>query len=68
MFVNYEWQNKESARYRAHHKDWVIDQMVRVLTGCNDNYDSDEYIQLINDACSGKDGLNTYYWEVGVPP
>lgn len=45
----------------AHHKDWVIDQMVRELAG-------DGYAQLIKDACAGEDGPDTYAWEEGIAP
>lgn len=69
----------------AHHKDWVIDQMVRALTGCpvvtetakdyrGEEYtyecqgESEEYEQLVADACDGEEGPDTYGWEVGIPP
>jgi hypothetical protein len=45
----------------AHHKDWVIDQMVRALTG-------DNYVQFVADACSGDDGPDTYTWDEGIAP
>lgn len=45
----------------AHHKTWVIDQMVRILAG-------DGYEQLVKDACDGEDGPKTYGWDVGIPP
>ncbi len=45
----------------AHHKDWVIDQMVRILAG-------DDYEKVVREACNGKDGPDTYSWEVGIPP
>lgn len=45
----------------AHHKDWVIDQMVRVLTGKN-------YAAFVQQACDGEDGPETYTWEIGIPP
>ena len=44
-----------------HHKAWVIDQMVRVLTG--ENYD-----KVVRDACDGEDGPDTYEWEIGIAP
>ena len=44
-----------------HHKDWVIDQIVRALTG-------DRYEQVIAEAKAGEDGPNTYDWEEGIPP
>ena len=45
----------------AHHKAWVIDQMVRILTG-------DEYETIVKIAKSGEDGPDTYSWDVGIPP
>jgi len=45
----------------AHHKDWVIDQMVRALTG-------DGYDEFVRDACAGEDGPCTYGWEMGISP
>lgn len=64
----------------SHHKAWVIDQMVRALTGCPKetrtlggfSYDvqgeSDEYKKLVADACAGEDGPETYDWDVGIAP
>jgi hypothetical protein len=45
----------------AHHKMWVIDQMVRILSG--ENYDG-----IIEKFCNGKDGENTYEWDCGIAP
>ena len=45
----------------AHHKAWVIDQMVRALVG-------DRYEQIVAHACEGEDGPNTYSWDEGVAP
>ena len=45
----------------AHHKMWVIDQMVRILAG-------DSYTELVAEACKGEDGPNTYEWDTGTPP
>lgn len=45
----------------AHHKDWVIDQMVRILAG-------ERYEQIVLEACDGEDGPDTYSWEIGVAP
>lgn len=45
----------------AHHKDWVIDQIVRILTG-------EEYNQWVTDICDGEDGPNTYEWDTGIAP
>ena len=45
----------------THHKEWVIDQMVRCMTG--EFYD-------VWVACQkrGKDGANTYPWPTGIAP
>jgi hypothetical protein len=45
----------------AHHKTWVIDQMVRVLVG-------DRYDEVIADYQNGDDGPETYTWDEGVAP
>jgi hypothetical protein len=45
----------------SHHKDWVIDQITRVLTG--DNYEA-----FVSSCCDGEDGPETYSWEVGTAP
>lgn len=45
----------------AHHKAWVIDQMVRALTG-------DAYEAWVTAYCAGDDGPETYEWDVGIAP
>lgn len=45
----------------AHHKDWVIDQMVRALTG-------DKYEQFVREIKAGDDGPETYEWNEGIAP
>ena len=45
----------------AHHKDWVIDQIVRILA-------KDNYSEVIRKACYGQDGPDTYYLETGIAP
>ena len=68
----------------GHHKMWVIDQIVRALTGCpmitktsqyngttyeyTDQGESDEYNKLVADAKAGEDGPNTYEWDTGIAP
>jgi len=44
-----------------HHKDWVIDQMVRCLT-------EEGYNEWVAFACKGEDGPNTYTWNTGTAP
>lgn len=45
----------------AHHKTWVIDQMVRALAG-------DRYEAIVAEACGGEDGPETYSWDTGCAP
>lgn len=45
----------------GHHKMWVIDQMLRVLA-------RGDYEILVAEACDGKDGPDTYEWDVGIAP
>jgi hypothetical protein len=45
----------------SHHKQWVIDQMVRALTG--DQYD--KWVEKFN---LGDEGPDTYLWEEGIAP
>ena len=44
-----------------HHKAWVIDQMVRAITG-------DGYQQWVDLYRSGEDGPRTYEWNIGIAP
>lgn len=44
-----------------HHKNWVIDQMIRILAG-------ERYEDFVKDTCSGEDGPDTYRWDVGIAP
>jgi hypothetical protein len=43
------------------HKDWVIDQIVRVLAG-------ERYDEVIRKAKAGEDGPETYNWNEGIAP
>lgn len=61
----------------AHHKAWVIDQMVRALTECpfQDvggrwacNGESADYRAWVVEHCHGADGPNTYDWDTGTAP
>lgn len=45
----------------AHHKQWVIDQMVRALAG-------EGYARWVRDHCAGEDGPDTYDWDEGIAP
>lgn len=45
----------------SRHKQWVIDQMVKALTG--DKYE--EWVRKFN---SGDEGPDTYLWEEGMSP
>lgn len=45
----------------AHHKAWVIDQMVRSLCG-------ERYEEFVTAAKDGEDGPETYGWDCGIAP
>ncbi len=45
----------------AHHKAWVIDQMIRHLTGR-------EYHRTVKMHNAGVDGPETYTWDTGTAP
>ena len=44
-----------------HHKRWVVDQMVRKLTGAR-------YDDWVKDYQDGEDGPETYEWDTGIAP
>jgi dCMP deaminase len=44
-----------------HHKQWVIDQVVRALTG-------DGYAEWVREMKDGEDGPDTYEWDEGIAP
>lgn len=44
----------------AHHKQWVLDQVVRVL--------ADDYEAWVRKQKDGEDGPDTYGWEEGIAP
>lgn len=46
----------------AHHKMWVIDQVLRALK-------PDEYDKIVHDACCNSEyGPDTYDWDKGIAP
>ncbi len=45
----------------AHHKQWVLDQVLRVLSG-------EKYDELVAYANDGEDGPATYEWDEGIAP
>lgn len=45
----------------GHHKQWVLDQVVQILTG--DFYE--DWLKLYE---VGKDGPKTYEWDKGIAP
>lgn len=45
----------------SHHKMWVIDQMVRALTGV-------DYAAWVAEHNDGEDGPDTYEWDEGIEP
>ena len=44
----------------AHHKQWLLDQLVRILA-----YDYDEWVIQFN---YGDEGAHTYEWDEGIAP
>lgn len=44
-----------------HHKQWVLDQVVRALTG-------GEYRKWVREFERGEDGPKTYEWDKGIAP
>ena len=44
-----------------HHKQWVIDQMLRILCAGN-------YRRVIREAKQGDDGPDAYSWDEGIAP
>lgn len=45
----------------GHHKQWVIDQIARILTGT-------EYEKWVTEMKAGEDGPDTYDWDEGIAP
>lgn len=45
----------------GHHKQWVLDQVVRALTG-------GKYADWVSAQCSGENSPCTYNWDVGIAP
>lgn len=61
----------------AHHKDWVIDQMVRALLGGQSKSNqhgsfsmerTPAYERFIMEFNAGANGPNTYSWNEGIAP
>ena len=56
----------------AHHKDWVLDQVVRILCGGEQVGGritaTDDYRRVVAEAKAGVDGPETYPWEEGIAP
>ena len=44
----------------GHHKQWVLDQLVRILT--------DDYDKWVAEWQDGEDGPETYLWDEGIAP
>lgn len=49
----------------AHHKQWVLDQVVRKLCGSEESYQAwlDNY-----QGEADEEGYTEYEWDVGIPP
>ena len=44
----------------SHHKQWVLDQLVRIL--------ADDYDKWVAEYQNGEDGPRTYIWDEGIAP
>jgi hypothetical protein len=44
----------------AHHKQWVLDQVVKIL--------APDYDQWVRSHNSGEEGPNKYSWDTGIAP
>ena len=47
----------------SHHKQWYLDQIVRILTGSEI-----EYLMWVDKSQAGEDGPRTYSWDEGIAP
>ncbi len=47
----------------AHHKQWLLDQIVRCATGTRA-----EYAKWVDKYEDGEDGPKTYTWDIGIAP
>jgi hypothetical protein len=45
----------------GHHKQWLLDEILRALLG-------DEYDKWIEEYQKGEDGPHTYSWDTGIAP
>jgi hypothetical protein len=56
----------------GHHKQWVIDQVVRILTNCeikdNKRIPSEEYEMWVKNYCYGYGEDYLYEWDEGIAP
>ncbi len=60
---------KYGATDGAHHKMWVIDQMVRSLTNCPNEHDkSPEYEAFLDNFIEDDEGEEVCYWDTGIAP
>ena len=44
-----------------HHKQWLLDQVIRILTG-------DRYGKWVKNFEAGEEGIKTYEWDIGIAP
>jgi hypothetical protein len=47
----------------SHHKQWVLDQVVRILVG-----DEESYEGWLEEYQDGESGPHTYEWDEGIAP
>lgn len=52
----------------AHHKQFALDQVVRILTNSTPHADTYGYMEWVRKYESGEDGPLTFEWYTGVAP
>jgi hypothetical protein len=55
----------------AHHKTWVIDQMVRILLGCEEDEESEAYKHFVHNfehRDEADQQRRTHEWDKGIAP
>lgn len=64
LYIAYKGGNPDE----AHHKQYIIDQMIRALTGCDEDNETEEYKEWVGHFEDGEDGPNTWEWDTGIAP
>jgi len=52
----------------AHHKQWCLDQIVRILTQSTPHAEAGLYYKWVRDFEDGEEGPDSYEWDTGIAP